>query len=530
MASIAKSLGTVALATLASRLLGLVRDLLMAAYFGAGKVADIFFVAFMLPNLFRRLVAEGALSVSFIPVYTGSLVKNGKDKSGRLASDVLVIQTFCITLIVASGLVLAPRLMSVFSDEGMSPEMWLLAVNLARLMLPFIILSSFVAFAMGYLNSHGVFFAPAFSTVLLNMGMIFGIVVLGRFFAQPVYGAALGVLLGGMLQVLLQVPYMIKHGFRLTMSFNFRHPDVVRVFSTMLPAVFGIAAFQINALISNLLAAMIDEGSVSYIYYTTRLTELVFGVFIVSIGNVMLPEMSRVRAVEETGDKNTGARASAESSPDLNRILARSVSAALYVAVPAASGLVAAGLPVVSFLFMRGHYTYHDAVMTYRSLVWAGAGLIFMASARVMIPAFYAFKDTKVPVFSAVISITLNLLLGYLLMHTRFGHAGLTLAGCIASLAQSLMLLFFIVRKPGIDFTTGAAMHLFKIIISAAVMGLAVFYASGLADWQYSPGHVRGLLLVIVICGGAVIYYLCTLALRVDEALYIQGRLRAYIR
>ena len=540
MASPGKSLGTVALATLASRILGLVRDLLMAAYFGAGRVADIFFIAFMLPNLFRRLVAEGALSVSFIPVYTESLVKEGRINSMKLASDVLVIQTFLISLFVAAGLVLAPQLNAVFSGDAISPGLYVLAVNLTRLMLPFIILSSFVSFAMGYLNSHGAFFAPAFATVLLNIGMITGIVFFGRFFQQPVYGAAFGVLLGGLLQVLLQVPYMIRHGFRLSVSFNFTHPDVVRVFSTMMPAVFGIAAFQVNAMVSNLLAAMIGEGNVSYIYYTTRLTELVFGVFIVSIGNVMLPEMARagvsfeagrgtgVRAREDKVSEQKGVRAPDRTMADMNRILGRSVSAALFVAVPAAAGLAAAGLPVISAIFMRGNFTYADSVMTYRSLVWAGTGLIFMAAARVLIPAFYTFKDTKIPVITAAISIAVNLLLGYVLMHTSLKHAGLTLAGCAASFVQSLVLIVYISRKPGINFSGRIGIQLLKIIISASVMGGVVFYAAGFTDWQYGPGHLRGFMLMCIICGGAVIYFLCALAFRVDEALYLYGRVRAY--
>lgn len=529
MASLVKSLRTVALATLASRILGLVRDLLMAAYFGAGRVADIFFIAFIIPNLFRRLVAEGALSVSFIPVYTESMLKNGRVHSRRFASDVLIIQTFAVTIIVAAGIVLAPQLTAVFSDESMTPELYVLAVNLTRLMLPYIILSSVVAFAMGYLNSHGAFFAPASSTVLLNLGMITGIVLAGRYFEQPVYGAAIGVLSGGILQVLLQIPYMVKHGFRLCFKINFSNPELSTVFRTMLPAVLGIAAFQVNALISNLLAAMIEEGSVSYIYYTTRLTELVFGVFIVSIGNVMLPEMSRVRA-SAAGLQGNRVRASVESIPEMNRIISGSISAAMFVAAPAAAGLIAAGLPIVSFIFMRGNFTYLDSVMTYRSLVWAGTGLIFMALARVVIPAFYTFKDTRIPVITSVISVAVNLILGYLLMHTVLKHAGLTFAGCIASLVHSSLLLKYLAARHGVRYPGKTVKQLFKILLSSAVMGLAVFYSVTFVDWQHGPVLLRAVALTLIICGGAVLYYLCSLALRVDEALYLHVRVRAYFR
>jgi putative peptidoglycan lipid II flippase len=452
---------------------------------------------------------------------------------------VLVIQTFAVTLIAAAGIVLAPQLTALFSGRSMTPEFYALSVNLIRLMLPYIILSSVVAFAMGYLNSHGAFFAPAFSTVLLNLGMIAGIVMGSRYFEQPVYGVAMGVLAGGMLQVLLQIPYMVKHGFRLNFRVNFSNPELSRVFRAMLPAVLGIAAFQVNALVSNLLAAMIEEGSVSYIYYTTRLTELIFGVFIVSTANVMLPEMSRLRASAAAAgfqgkgvraSAGNGLRASAESTPEMDRIVSGSISAAMFVAVPAAAGLIAAGLPIVSFIFMRGNFAYLDAVMTYRSLVWAGAGLIFMALARVVIPAFYTFKDTRIPLITSIISVAINLILGYLLMRTVFKHAGLTLAGCIASFVQSMLLLRYLAVRHGVRYPRKAVNQIFKILLSSTVMGLAVFYSATFVDWQHAACLLRAVSLTLIICGGAVLYYLCSLGLRVDEALYLHGRLRAYFR
>jgi putative peptidoglycan lipid II flippase len=201
MSSLYKSAGIVALSTLCSRILGLVRDVLMAGYFGAARTADVFFVAFMIPNLFRRLVAEGALTISFIPVYTETRINEGDGEAEKLAVKVMTVQSIAILIIIASGFIFAPQVMYIFFGREDSGGVFNLSVNLTRMMFPYLFFVGFVAFAMGYLNSHGKFFAPAFAPVLLNVGMISGILFLTKLFEEPIYGAALGVLIGGVLQL-----------------------------------------------------------------------------------------------------------------------------------------------------------------------------------------------------------------------------------------------------------------------------------------------------------------------------------------
>jgi putative peptidoglycan lipid II flippase len=513
MASIMRSFSTVALSTLCSRVLGLVRDMLMAAYFGAARTADVFYVSFMIPNLFRRLVAEGALTISFIPVYTEYRIHSGEDESMKLAQKVMSVQAVFLAGIVIMGVIFSPQLMKYFFGRNDTAEIFGLSVNLTRLMFPYLFFVGFVAFAMGYLNSHGHFFSPAIAPVLLNVGMITGIVLLSGLFNEPVYGAAGGVIIGGILQFVIQIPYMIREGFIFRISVDFRHPGIRKIFRMLTPALFGIAVYQINTLVSNLLATMINEGSVSYIYYTNRLTELVLGVFIVSIGNVVLPEMSKLTALEE----NTR----------FNKLFTDSVSSALFLAVPAAVALIAGGIPVISVIFMHGKFGYNDVLMTYNSLITASLGIIFISALRIATPAFYAMKDTKTPVISATVALFINLGAGYILMHTPLKHAGLTLANTLSAIVQMSILMVYLNSKTGgIDFRK-IFRSLMKYLIASAVMVAYIIYISFFADWEKDSMFRRCVFLFSIVTGGCTVYFFICYILRSREMLYFARVIRS---
>jgi putative peptidoglycan lipid II flippase len=512
MVSLVRSTGIVALSTLCSRVLGLGRDVLMAATFGAVRTADVFYIAFMIPNLFRRLVAEGALTISFIPVYTETLLKDGEDESLKLAQKTLTIQFFAILAIVIPGMIFAPYFMKFFFGTGDTAEIFNLSVGLTRFMFPYLFFAGFVAFAMGYLNSRGHFFAPAFSPVLLNVGIIFGILFFRHFFDVPVYGVALGVLMGGLLQLMLQIPYMIKENFRLKVSFDFNHPGIRKIFRMLGPAMFGIAIYQINVLVSNLLATMLPEGSVSYIYYTSRLTELVLGVFIVSIGNVILPEMSRLSVLEDKGR--------------FSKLFSDSVSSALFLAVPASAALITVGLPVISVVFMRGRFTFADAGLTHFSLIYASLGIVFVSILRILVPAFYSMKDTKTPVYSSAVSFLINASLGYVLMHTSLKHAGLTLAGSIAAAVQVVILLSVLNKRVGrIDFGK-IFVSFMKYITAAALMAAAVYKIAGLTDWEQESFSIRLLFLFLIILSGSAVYFTACYLMRSSEMAYLSEKIK----
>ncbi len=512
MPSLYKSAGIVALSTLCSRILGLVRDVLMAGYFGAARTADVFFIAFMIPNLFRRLVAEGALTISFIPVYTETLINKGDDEAEQLAVKVMTMQSIAILVIIAAGIFFAPQVMYIFFGRGDSPEVFNLSVNLTRMMFPYLFFAGFVAFAMGYLNSHGKFFAPAFAPVLLNVGMISGILFLTKLFEVPIYGAALGVLIGGALQFAMQVPYMLKEGFRFRISVDFSHPGIRKIFRMLTPALFGIAVYQINTVVSNVLATMISEGSVSYIFYTNRLTELVLGVFIVSIGNVVLPEMSKLTALDEKGK--------------FRKLFADSISSALFLAVPATAGLIAAGIPVISVIFMHGKFSYADVLMTYNSLICASAGIVFVSVLRIATPAFYSMKDTKTPVISASIALVVNLVLGYILMRTPLKHAGLTLANTISAIVQTLILLTLLEQKTGGIDVSRIMKSFVKFSASAIMMSGVVMWIASFTDWERA-GAAEGIIsLVITVTAGGAVYFLSCYILRAEEVLFFINRIK----
>lgn len=512
MSSLIKSAGVVALSTLCSRILGLARDVLMAAYFGAARTADVFFIAFMIPNLFRRLVAEGALTISFIPVYTETLINKGEDEAGDLASKVMTVQGFAVIIIITLGVIFAPQFMYFFFGRGDIPGILNLSINLTRIMFPYLFFAGFVAFAMGYLNSRGRFFAPAFAPVLLNIGMISGILFLTKLFDEPVYGAAAGVIIGGLLQLGIQIPYMVREGFRFRVSLDFKHPGIRKIFRMLTPALFGISVYQINTVVCNMMATTISEGSVSYIFYTNRLTELVLGVFIVSIGNVVLPEMSKLTAMDD--------------STKFRKLFSTSLSSAMFLAVPATAGLITAGIPIISVIFMHGKFTYSDVLLTYNSLVCASSGIVFIAILRIATPAFYSMKDTGTPVLSASVALIINLVLGYILMKTPMKHAGLALANTVSALVQMLILMTRLEQKTGGLDISGIAKSFLKFCASAILMSLIVLWLSSLKDWSMVRTMEGIIHLVITVIAGIAVYFSACYLMRTEELLFFINRIK----
>ncbi len=516
MNSILRSTGIVALSTLASRILGFVRDMLMASCFGATGQTDAFFVAFKIPNLFRRFVAEGALTVSFIPVYSDYLVNRGKKEAMDLAARTLSILLIILVLLLSLGEIFSPQIVSVFAVGFSDPEKTELAVFLNRIMFPYLFFVSLVAFSMGVLNSHKYFFAPAFAPVFLNVGMIFGILCLAPFFDRPITGAAAGVIIGGILQIILQIPYMIKTGFRMKFSLDFRHPGIRKIFSMLVPALFGMAVYQINSLIITVMASCLESGAISYIYYSDRLTELVLGVFIVSIGNVILPEMSRLSA------KN--------SLDDLKAVYIKSLRAALFMAVPATAALMALGLPIIASIFMRNNFSPENAVLTYKALFFAAMGIPSLSVLRLTTPVFYSLKDMKTPVASAAAALAVNIAAGGLLMNTELRHAGLTLALSLSSTVQVLILAVILRSRTGKIGFGSLMIPVMKYVLASAVMTAFCLSVSGTADWTSAPSSVRWGLLAVIVPSGAGIYALCCWILKVPELRYLTAGLSRRFR
>ncbi len=509
--SLIRSTGIVAAATLASRIMGFIRDMIVASCFGASASLDGFFVAFRIPNLLRRLLAEGALTISFIPVYTEYLVNRGESGAMELAQKTLSILLMALFGITLAGIVFSPQIISLFAYGFTDAGVISLTVQLNRIMFPYLVFVGIVAFAMGVLNSHNYFFAPAFAPVLLNVGFIIGALWFSTFFREPLFGLAWGVILGGLLQTALQVPYMVKSGFRMRLSLDFRHPGIRKIFRMMAPAVFGIAIYQINIFMSTMLASMLPGGSISYLYYSDRITEIVLGVFIVSIGNVILPEMSRATARED--------------GEALRSIYLRSVSAALFVALPAAAALMAIGGPVISVLFMRGRFTEYHGEMVTRALFFASMGIGSIALLRITTPTFYALQDTRTPVLTSAVSFSLNIILGYVLMQTKLRHAGLTLANSVAVTVQVVILVVALSRRFGGMRYKDLVLPAARFLLASAVMAAVIFFMSGTVDWARGPLSQRVLVLALMIAAGGAVYFICCGLLGVEEIRYLRQRL-----
>ncbi len=508
---ILQSTGIVAMSTLVSRIMGFVRDMIIANFFGASAALDGFFVAFRIPNLLRRLVAEGALTVSFIPVYTEYMMKEGREEALRLAQKTLTVLTVILASFVLLGVIFSPQIVRVFAYGFSDTSLLSLTTSLNRVMFPYLFMVGIVAFCMGYLNSHKYFFAPAFSPVLLNVGFITGAVWFSTFFDEPLYGLAAGVLAGGTLQLILQVPYMLKAGFKLKLSFDLAHPGIRRIFRLIVPMLFGVAVYQINILLNTVLASMLPRGSISYLYYSDRLNEVVLGVFIVSIGNVILPELSRFTAT----DDNTS----------LKRLYTQAMRAALFLAVPSSMALMMIGKAVISVLFMRGEFTAVETEMTYLALLFSSLGIASISMLRITTPTFFSLKDTRAPVITSAIALVLNVSLGYVLMQTHLLHGGLALANTIAVTVQMLILFVWLQKKVGRLKLQEIIIPFGKYLVAGGIMCAAIFPLYNSVNWLADPFAKRlGYLVVMVGLGGLVYFAACYL-LGVEELKKAMGRI-----
>lgn len=495
---------SVALSTLASRILGFIRDRVIAGMFGTGPHVDAFVVAFTIPNFFRRFVAEGSLTVSFVPVFTEYLELRGAQQARALAYKTLSLLFMAVLSLTVCGIIFSPQIVSLFGKGFTDPQIVAMTVFLTRLMFPYLLLICMVAFCMGYLNSLGHFFAPAISPVFLNIGMIGAALFLAPLFEEPMTALAIGVVGGGVIQLLIQIPYMIRYGFKFKFEIDLREDGVRKILKMMGAALPGGAAVQSNILINRMLASMLPAGSISYLYFCDRLTEMVIGIFVVSIGSVLLPEMSRISASNDISA--------------LKKMVRGGVLSSLYFAVPAAFALFAAGRLIVYVLFQGGKFDEVSTQNTYMALMVASFGVIFIAMHKILTQAFYSLKNTKVPVITSFAALAVNASSGYFLMQTPLKHAGLALASNLAMVVQ-VVLLFIILRimTGSIGFRT-YLLPLLKLFTASGLMAVFLFFAQ-----RYAEGYLQSfpdsvIFLVFLVITGGFLYFSLTFLLRVDES------------
>jgi len=501
---ISKATGVMGIATALSRIAGLVRDMIVAGLFGAGFGTDAFFMAFTIPNLLRRFFAEGSLTAAFVPTFSDVLKRDGEKEAQQVASICWTLLLLVMTAVTVLGIFASPWVVRMIGYGYTAVEGKLALTDfLNRLMFPYIFFVSLLALMTGILNVLGHYFFPSVSTLFLNLSMILCAIFLSDFFDVPVTALAVGVLLGGLLQVLLQVPVLIRKGFRLSLDFHFGHPAVVKVALLMLPGIAGVAIYQINVVVTRLLASFLPEGSVSYLYYGQRLFEFPQGIFIVSLAQAVLPALSR--------------QASLGDMQGLKDSLRYAVSLILIVITPAVIGLVLCSVPVYSLFFMKGAFDLYAVKQTSLALVAFAPGLLFVGVSRVVVSAFYAMHDTRTPVWISFWTFLVNALLGFLLMQ-YMEHTGLALALTLASLFNAVFLLIALRRKIGSLELYPLILTFFKLMIPSVLMALFVWSILSLGDWSLQGESLeKGGLLFVSVLGGMGIYGVSCFVLKVPE-------------
>jgi len=494
-----------AIATFISRIAGLVRDVVVARVFGAGFVSDAFFMAFTIPNLLRRFFGEGALTAAFVPVYTEISATSGEDEAQRLACRCVTLLSLVMLLVVAAGILLSPWIVrGVGFGFGEVAGKLELTTSLTRVMFPYVGLVSVLALVTGILNVRGHFFLPSLSPLLLNAGMIIGTLLLGSLFSQPIFGLAIGVLIGGVAQLVLQYPILLRYRIRLRPDFRFAGDAVLgRIARLMLPGVAGVAIYQINVIVTRLLASFLPQGSVSYLYYGQRLFEFPQGILVVSLAQAVLPMMSRHAAEgDDVAFKDS---------------LQFAFSLMVVFTLPAVFGLIICARPVYSLFFMGGEFDLNALNATSQTLIYYAPGLIFVGLSRVAAQTFYAMKDTRTPVLVSFWTLVVNAVLGYLLMGP-LQYLGLALALSLASAFNSLLLILLLRRRIGAFIGSSLFRPLRGVIPAAAGMILVASPIVNLCNWDL-PGAAlqKSLALGCAVTSGGVVFFLLCLLFKVDE-------------
>jgi putative peptidoglycan lipid II flippase len=492
-------------ATSLSRVAGLVRDVVVARLFGAGMMTDAFFMAFTIPNLLRRFFGEGSLTAAFVPTFSEVFHQRGEKEAQQLANRCVSLLLLIMLIVVTLGILLSPWIVQgIGYGFGQVAGKLQLTDQLNRIMFPYIGLVSILALLTGILNVRGHFFVPALSPLFLNLAMIISALTLGHLFEQPIYALAIGVLLGGIVQLLLQVPVLCRYKIKLRLDFNFRNdPHLRKIRNLMLPGIAGVAIYQINIIVTRLLASFLPEGSVSYLYYGQRLFEFPQGIFVVSLAQAALPMMSR----QVAEDDQVGLRQS----------LTFALTLITLFTLPAIVGLIVCAKPIYSLFFLGGAFNLTALENTSLALICYAPGLIFVGYSRIAAQTFYALKDTRTPVVISFWTLLVNLILGLLLMQ-YFGFLGLAISLTVASMFNAFMLLLLLQRKVGPFLQKSLYQPILKVLPACLLMAIAVTLLLGTVDWLQVDATVnKAIALSGAITVGILIFFGCCYVLKVDE-------------
>lgn len=536
--SVARSAGIVSVAVMGSRILGLVREQVFAAFFGAGVAYDAFNIAFRIPNLLRDLFAEGALSAAFVTTFSQTLSTRGEREAWRLANLINNGLIVVLSLIVITGIIFAPQVVNLLvgasrvpSDPLKAQLTYDLAVKMTRVLFPFLLMVSLAAVAMGVLNTKDRFGIPASASTMFNVGSIIGGLSFAYLLApeyvsrivwglshhfdvprdelgasQAIMGMAIGTLVGGMLQWLIQVPSLRAVGYRWQPLVSFSDPGVRQVMRLMTPAIIGSAALQINLVVNTNFATSLGAGPVSWLSYAFRMIYLPIGIFGVAISTATLPVASRAAALDDLNE--------------FRRTVASSLRLTFLLTIPSAVGLAVLSRPIIALIYQRARFTADDTEQTALALTYYAIGLVAYSSVRVLAPSFYALKDARIPMLASLVSIVTNYVVASVsVKYLGLGHRGLALSISAVAIVNSALLLFSLHRKLGRIEGRSLLTTFGKVALASLVMGVICWAINHqIVSWLGDRSFAAHLINVTVSIGiGMVVFYLTAQFLRVAE-------------
>lgn len=499
MKRIIKATATVGGMTMISRILGFVRDVVIARYFGASMGADAFFVAFKIPNFFRRLFAEGAFSQAFVPVLAEAKEQRGQDAVKHLVNAISFRLGGILLILTAFGVFGSSLWMMVFAPGFMDdPEKFNLAADMLAITFPYLLLISLVAFSSAIMNTYNQFAVPAFTPVFLNLVLISFAIWVSPLLDVPIMALAWGVLVAGIVQLLFHLPFLYRLGL---LPHPTRQTDegVGEVKRLMLPALFGVSVAQINLLIDTILASFLVTGSVSWLYYSDRLMEFPLGVFGVALATVVLPGLSK--------------KAANQNWQGFQADLDAALRLVFIIGLPATLGLLILAEPLITTLFFYGAFTAHDASMASMSLMAYSFGLLGFILVKILAPAFYSRKDMKTPVKVAVVALVTNTVMNLILIGP-FAHVGLAAATTISAFVNAGLLYWYLQKQGVFQPLTGWGKLMLQIVIANGVLiAFLVYLSPAVAEWHAFDVWHRLLWLGSLVFGSIVLYAVALMAM-----------------
>ena len=494
--TIAKSAATVGIAVMCSRILGLVREQVFAGLFGAGYTYDSFVVAFRIPNLLRDLFGEGALSAAFVTVFSAYDTNRTQEDTWRLASNVLTFILIFLSILTLLGIFFAGPIVSLLApDFSLIAGKSALTIKLTQIMLPFLVFISLSAVVMGVLNTKGRFFVPAIASSFFNLGSLIGgtsLAFILPHFGQPaIVGMAIGTLIGGLLQLGIQIPSLLGTGFKYRPTLDLSDPGLRRILKLMIPATVGLSATQINIFINTNFASSCVEGSVSWLYYAFRLVQLPIGVFGVALSIAMLPILAKQAANKDIAE--------------MKKTMVSSLTMVFALTLPATAGLIVLAEPIIRLIFEHGAFTAADTLATANTLALYSIGLFAYSANKVLVPAFYALDKTRYPVIASFMAIIFNIIIINLTID-RFGHLAIAFSTSCTMLINFIFLMIVLYKNLNGFSLAYLGKSLMKITAATlALTCLLLFLLPYFKTWLHSSViHQSGSVFVLILAATAL--------------------------